>query len=236
LNTNISSDDKTHILVVEDDASLSEWISDYLTMHGYLVTVANRGDEAVNLVRSDEPDLVVLDIMLPVKDGFKVCSEIRAFYNRPILMLTARSEEVDEVLGLEIGADDYLCKPVKPRILLARIRALLRRDVDDSGTNTRKFGELLIDADSKAVYLGDKSIPVSTNEFDVLWLLASRAGEVVSRDELVRELRGFEYDGFDRSIDIRISRLRKKLKDNPSSPYKIKTVWGRGYLFVANAW
>lgn len=225
-----------HILVVEDDQSLSDWICDYLMMHGYLVTVANRGDAAVTLIRNDMPDLVVLDIMLPVKDGFEVCKEVRAFYQQPILMLTARSEEVDEVLGLEIGADDYLTKPVKPRILLARIRALLRRELEESECNTRKFGELLIDADSKAVYLGDKCISVSTNEFDVLWLLASHAGEVISRDQLVKELRGIEYDGFDRSIDIRISRLRKKLLDDSSNPYKIKTVWGKGYMFNANAW
>ena len=236
MNQTTIADDAFQILVVEDDQSLSDWICDYLTMHGYLVTVANRGDAAVTLIRNDMPDLVVLDIMLPVKDGFEVCREVRAFYQRPILMLTARSEEVDEVLGLEIGADDYLCKPVKPRILLARIRALLRREAEESECNTRKFGELLIDADSKAVYLGDKCIPVSTNEFDVLWLLASHAGEVISRDQLIRELRGIEYDGFDRSIDIRISRLRKKLLDDPANPYKIKTVWGKGYMFNGNAW
>jgi two-component system OmpR family response regulator/two-component system response regulator RstA len=230
------TENASHILVVEDDKSLSDWISDYLTMHGYVVTVANRGDAAVTLIKSDMPDLVVLDIMLPVKDGFEVCREVRSFYQRPILMLTARSEEVDEVLGLEIGADDYLCKPVKPRVLLARIRALLRRDADEAECNTRKFGELLIDADAKAVYLGDKSVPVSTNEFDVLWLLAINAGRAVSREELITQLRGIEYDGLDRSIDIRISRLRKKLHDDPANPYKIRTVWGKGYLFNVSAW
>lgn len=236
MSQTIVQDDAPHILVVEDDKSLSDWISDYLTMHGYMVTVANRGDTAITLIKNDVPDLVVLDIMLPVKDGFEVCREARGFYQRPILMLTARSEEVDEVLGLEIGADDYLSKPVKPRVLLARIRALLRRDADEPECNTRKFGELLIDADAKAVYLGDKCVPVSSNEFDVLWFLAINAGQVVSREELVTQLRGIEYDGFDRSIDIRISRLRKKLQDDPVNPYKIKTIWGKGYLFNVGAW
>lgn len=226
-----------NILVVEDDASLAEWISDYLTDHGYQVTVANRGDTAVELIESDRPDLVLLDIMLPEKDGFDVCREVRQFYPSPILMMTACSEEADEILGLELGADDYINKPVKPRVLLARIKALLRR-VDDAVVNDelRLFGDLKIDNKSKTVTFRNVVIAFSSNEFDVLWLLASNAGKVISRTELVSQLRGIEYDGFDRSIDIRICRIRKKLSDDPSCPRKIKTIRGKGYLFAEDAW
>ncbi len=227
---------KEHILVVEDDPSLSEWISDYLTDHGYEVSVANRGDMAIELVEADHPDLVLLDIMLPVKNGFDVCKEIREFYPLPILMMTACVEESDEVLGLELGADDYLSKPIKPRILLARIKALLRRGNESEALTTRLFGGLRMDSVSKSVALNGEPIAVSSNEFDMLWILASEAGKVISRAELVSRLRGIDYDGFDRSIDIRISRLRKKLNDDSNTPYKIKTVWGKGYLFAADAW
>lgn len=225
-----------HILVVEDDASLAEWISDYLNSHGYMVSIANRGDVAVELIASDLPDLVILDIMLPEKNGFDVCKEVRRFYSSPILMMTACTEEADEVLGLELGADDYIEKPVKPRVLLARIKALLRRE---SGTDTieqHSFGSFFIDAKSKTVLINKEIVSFSSHEFEVLWLLASQADTVISRTELVSQLRGIDYDGFDRSIDIRISRLRKKLNDSISTPCKIKTIWGKGYLFASDAW
>jgi DNA-binding response OmpR family regulator len=217
-----------HVLVVEDDASLAAWICDYLTQHNYRVTLATTGTMAVQKIAADKPDLVVLDLMLPEKNGFDVCREVRQFFAKPILMMTASGDEVDEVLGLELGADDYITKPVKPRVLLARIKALLRREPNAVAESTRIFGLLALDAQSKSVTLG--------GEFDVLWLLASRAGEVVSRTELVSQLRGIDYDGFDRSVDIRISRLRKKLGDSAEAPIKIKTVWGRGYLFAPDAW
>ncbi len=225
-----------HILVVEDDPSLSAWISDYLCSHGFQVSVANRGDVAVELIEADMPDLVLLDIMLPAKNGFDVCKEVRRFYPRPILMMTARTEELDEVLGLELGADDYVSKPVKPRVLLARINALLRRGAEQENLSTRIFGRLRIDAASKTVCMNDHVVAMSVNEFEVLWLLASQAGKVISRSELFSQLRSIDYDGFDRSVDIRISRLRKKLQDDPNQPYKIKTVRGKGYLFAGDAW
>jgi two-component system OmpR family response regulator/two-component system response regulator RstA len=151
-------------------------------------------------------------------------------------MLTALNDETDEVQGLELGASDYLNKPVRPRILLARIKALLRREPIEQLEGQLHFGKLKIIRDAKAVFYRDQPVPLTANEFDVLWLLASSAGQVISRDQLVSELRGFEYDGFDRSIDIRISRLRKKLSDNADQPYRIKTVWARGYLFSPEAW
>lgn len=227
-----------NILVVEDDISLSEWIFDYLTEHGFQVTLANRGDTAIELIQADIPDLVVLDIMLPEKNGFEVCREVRAFYPSPILMVTACSEESDEILGLELGADDYINKPVRPRVLLARIKTLLRRNDTATGKpgRTKKFGSLTLDSGAKSVVYGENNISISSNEFDVLWLLACHAGEVVSRIDLVSKLRGIEYDGFDRSIDVRISRIRKKLGDDPAQPRKIKTIRGLGYLFVEHNW
>ncbi|MDO3387637.1 response regulator [Gilvimarinus sp. SDUM040013] len=226
-----------HILVVEDDTSLADWICDYLTQNGFEVSQANRGDTAIELVQSDKPDLLLLDLMLPIQNGFQVCKEIRPVYKNPILMMTASSEEADEVLGLELGADDYINKPVKPRILLARIKALLRR-LDDSTASGHilTFGTLKLDARSKNVFIDGKTIALSSNEFEVLWLLALEAGNVISREGLLNQLRGIEYDGFDRSIDVRISRIRKKLQDDSSEPRKIKTIRGKGYLFAADAW
>lgn len=234
-----------HIMLVEDDMSLAEWFSDYLSEQGYLVTLSTRGDIAIELIEAEQPDLVILDIMLPVKDGFEVCQAIRPFYRGPILMMTARDHETDEVLGLELGADDYVVKPVKPRVLLSRIKALLRRVsslenlpevVPEVDQNIIKFGQLLIDANSRTTSLVGAKVAISSNEFDVLWQLAQAADKLVSRKELVIQRRGIEYDGFDRSIDILISRIRKKLGDDASNPYRIKTVWGKGYLFVKDAW
>ena len=226
-----------NILLVEDDTSLAEWIIDYLTAHGYAVQHIARGDLVLDAIQKSSPDLVILDVMLPYKNGFDICREARQFYQRPILMLTACSEETDEVLGLELGANDYLSKPVKPRVLLARIKALLRRDVSDyTPAHTLIFGQLKIINNTKAVFLKGEIIAVTSHEFDVLWLLASQAGKVISREQLVTQLRGIEYDGLDRSIDIRISRLRKKLHDNMAQPFRIKTIWAKGYLFAADAW
>jgi len=230
-----------HIMLVEDDMSLAEWFSDYLTEHGYMVTLVNRGDSAIELIREDQPDLVVLDIMLPVKDGFDVCREVRGFYHGPILMMTARDQEMDEVLGLELGADDYVTKPIKPRAMLSRVKALLRRVNNKNQSvaeseNCLQFGQLHLDANSRTTSLSSCTVPISTNEFDVLWYLAQSAGQVVNRNELVKDIRGIDYDGFDRSMDIIVSRLRKKLGDDANNPFRIKTIWGQGYLFVIDAW
>ncbi len=233
---------QSHLLLVEDDTSLAEWIVDYLSSHGYRVSHINLGDIALATIQQLQPDLIILDVMLPQKNGFDICREARSFYHHPILMLTACAEEVDEVLGLELGANDYLSKPVKPRILLARIKALLRSEAVHKEVTTATqsniliFGQLKITQDTKSVTLHEKNIAITSNEFDVLWLLALQAGKVISREELVTELRGIEYDGLDRSIDIRISRLRKKLHDNVAQPYRIKTIWAKGYLFAADAW
>jgi DNA-binding response OmpR family regulator len=237
----IEEPDLLHIMLVEDDMSLAEWFSDYLTEHGYLVTLVNRGDVAVELIKTDNPDLVVLDIMLPVKDGFDVCREVRGFYHGPILMMTARDQEMDEVLGLELGADDYVTKPIKPRAMLSRVKALLRRvnnqeQSSPESENCIQFGQFHLDANSRTTLLNGYKVPISSNEFDVLWYLAQSAGQVVNRNELVKAIRGIDYDGFDRSMDIIVSRLRKKLGDDANNPFRIKTIWGQGYLFVTDAW
>ncbi|MEZ9593158.1 response regulator [Shewanella sp. 10N.261.52.F9] len=220
-----------HILVVEDDTSLAEWISDYLLDHGYSITVASQGDFALTMIAEEEPDLVLLDVMLPVKNGFDVCKEARAFYTGPILFMTACVEDGDEIQGLEVGADDYLTKPIRPQVMLARIKALLRRATDDNIKQQLVFDSLVLNAVAKSVTIEQKILDLNANEFDVLWLLASKVGTVVSRSDLIAQLRGIEYDGFDRSVDIRVSRLRKKLHEAQNQPYKIKTIRGKGYLF-----
>lgn len=245
MNTEIQSQFKNQtqasILLVEDDASLAEWILQYLEGHNYQLRHIDRGDQVLASVKAQPPELIILDVMLPYKNGFEICRELRAFYHGPVLMLTACGEEADEILGLELGANDYLTKPVRPRVLLARIKALLRRDVAEHTEHAEpegqlKFGNLKILRDAKTVVYRDEMIPVTANEFDVLWLLASQAGQVIRREALVTQLRGIEYDGFDRSIDIRISRLRKKLYDNTEFPFRIKTIWAKGYLFSPEAW
>ena len=224
-----------HVLLVEDDASLAAWIADYLVLHGLVVTVASRGDTALEMIERDVPDAVVLDLGLPVIDGIAVCRRARAFYARPILMLTARDEDDDEIRGLDSGADDYLAKPVRPRVLLARLRALLRRE-QSTGSERLMVGALELDISSRSVQLDGQGVALSTQEFDLLEILATQVGQPVDRQTLITRLRGIDYDAFDRSVDLAISRLRKKLGDNGSAPRRIKTVRGRGYQLVPDAW
>lgn len=242
--------EQPHILLVEDDVSLADWVADYLTLRDFKVTKTARGDDAVDLIQQLNPDLVLLDGMLPGLDGIDVCKAVRPDFTNPIIMITARDEEIDEVLGLEMGADDFLVKPVRARALLTRIRILLKRQEQWRTMNAKQknqpitnkdkailsFNNLIINREARTVNLASQALKISSKEFDVLWLLASKAGEIISREQLVSELRGFDYDGFDRSIDLRISKLRKKLDDNASEPYRIKTIWGKGYLFVKDAW
>lgn len=239
----MSTTDQPHILIVEDDQELAQWTGDYLSTKGFRISIVGLGQAAIDFVNDTPPDLVLLDGMLPDVDGLDVCKGIRQQYDSPIIMLTARDEEIDEVLGLEVGADDYMTKPVRARALLARIRSHLRR-AQPSNDDTNKIelnaritlSGLVIDQQARTVELNHQPINVTSNEFDVMWLLAKKAGSVVTREELVTQLRGFDYDGFDRSIDLRISRLRKKLGDDPSEPHRIKTIWGKGYLFAKDNW
>jgi len=227
-----------HLLIAEDDSRLADLVKSYLEANNYRVTIEADGNRVPERVRQEKPDMLILDIMLPGKDGLTLCQMLRPEFDGPILMLTARNEDADQILGLEFGADDYVIKPVEPRILLARIRALLRRiePRPNPARQTLEFGNLRIDDASRSVLLNDAPINLSSYEFDLLWLLAQHAGEVVKRDLLFQELHGRPYDGLDRTIDVRISQLRKKLNDNTDNPQRIKTVWGRGYLFIADAW
>jgi DNA-binding response OmpR family regulator len=227
-----------NILLVEDDHRLATLVKDYLEGNGFYVTLEDNGNKVAARMRERAPDLLVLDIMLPGKDGLTLCRELRPTFSGPILMLTARNEDADQILGLEFGADDYVIKPVEPRILLARIRALLRRSAPrtPSETRTLTFDGLTLNDGSRSVELNGQPVALSSHEFDLLWLLAENAGTVVNRDFLFQGLYGRPYDGMDRSVDVRISQLRKKLGDNNDQPQRIKTIWGRGYLFVADAW
>ncbi len=224
------------VVVVEDDLRLSELVRSYLHANGFRVSVENRGDRVVERVRSESPDLVILDLGLPGKDGFSVCRELRAAFSIPILILTARDNDIDHVVGLELGADDYVIKPVEPRVLIARIQALLRRSRTPGAAENRtlSFGALSINTAARSVMLNDQPVALSSNEFDLLLFLASRAGEFQSRETLYQQLYKREYNGMDRTLDVRISHLRRKLGDT-GNPERIKTVWGHGYLFVPDA-
>ncbi len=214
-----------------------------MQQNDFTVVIEADGANAVERICNEQADCVLLDIMLPNKDGFAICKEVQMInqhdidngYDGPILILTARDEDIDQLLGLELGADDYIAKPVQPRLLLARIHALLRRmnQRANSFTKTLTFGDLIIESVSRRVLLNNQVIDMSTAEFDLLYLLAKNAGVVLSRDDILQHLRGIGYDGTDRSIDLRVSRLRKKLQDESiSETQRIKTVRGRGYLFA----
>lgn len=235
--------EKKTILLVEDDVGLSDLVKDYLEKQNFAVSTEYRGDLAVGRIIRDKPDMVILDLMLPGKDGLSVCRDVRTAYPGPILILTAQEDNMDQVAGLELGADDYVKKPVEPRVLLARIRALFRRALvcmsavqSPPPVNTLNFGSLAIDKAAREATLYGRVIDLSTSDFDLLWFLASHAGQVLDRERLYQSIKGIEYDGLDRSIDVAVSRLRKKLDDDAEHPYRIKTVWGSGYLFVESAW
>jgi two-component system OmpR family response regulator len=230
------------ILLVEDDERLADLTAEYLRKNDYTVDIEGHGDTAEKRILDTRPDLVVLDVMLPGQDGFAVCRAVRPEYEGIILMLTARDEDIDQILGLELGADDYITKPVPPRLLLARIKALLRRATPAAGDDSQEasesiiFGNFRISQQTRSASLAGEAIDLTTAEFDLLWLLARHAGSILSRDDLLLQLRGIGFDGLDRSIDARISRLRRKLNDDPENPTRIKTVRGKGYLFSRHDW
>ncbi len=235
----------TKICIVEDDEKLASLVRKYLEQQGYEVDVIDDGGLAVEGILTTRPDLVVLDLMLPGKDGLTICREIRQKYDGRILFLTASEDDMDQVAGIELGADDFIVKPIKPRVLLARIRMLLRRKDSESLADelhldkvAKKltFGSLEIHHSKRSVTLADQPVSLTTSEFDLLWLLASRAEEILSREYLYQEMRGIEYDGLDRSIDTKVANIRKKLGDNPSLSRRIITVRGQGYLFVPDNW
>jgi DNA-binding response OmpR family regulator len=238
--------EKKTVFLVEDDTKLAGLIKTYLQHHHFTVTVAHDGDRAVARILAEKPDLVILDIMLPGKDGKTICRELRGNYNGPIVMLTALDEEVDQIVGLELGADDYITKPVRPRLLLSRINALLRvvarsgagESRSPRASDTEKqdekivLGSLEINLPSRDVFLDGEPLLLTSSQFDLLSYLARHAGEVISRDQLSRHLRGIDYDGLSRSIDLAIVRLREKIGDDARHPRMIKSIRGEGYLMV----
>ncbi len=225
-----------HILMIEDDESLSAMVAEYLAAMDLRVTSAPDATRGMALLRRQEFDALVLDIMLPDLDGFEVCRQVRAASDIPILMLTARGDEMDRIVGLELGADDYLPKPFNPRELLARLRAILRRRTPAplQRLPALRFGRLEIDRDARAVRLDGEEKSLTSYQFDLLLALAQSAGRVMSRDALVEHLRDQTFDVFDRSIDVHISRLRAAIEDDPKKPRRVLTIRGAGYVFARN--
>ena len=227
------------LLIIDDDEILIDLLSKYFAKHGWATISATTPDEGMRLIREKSPRLVVLDVMLPEKDGFQTCREIRAFSSVPIIMLTARGEVTDRIVGLEMGADDYLSKPFEPRELLARLQSILRRSstsMPEKNTDeTMRFGALEIDPYKRMATLRGSAVDLTTTEFDVLALFAKNPGKVMNRNEVMDQLRGINWQAFDRSIDVLISRIRHKLKDDAKHPLYFKTVWGVGYVFVGKA-
>ena len=227
----------SRILLVEDDQRLAELTADYLGQNGFNVEIEGEGDKAIEHFRAFQPELVILDLSLPGMDGLAVCRALRNEFNGPILMLTARDTSLDQVVGLESGADDYVTKPVEPMVLLARTRALLRRTSPaETQCQGLQVGELKLQFDSREVTLAGEPVQLTSLEFDLLTILMTHVGKIVTRDQLHQEARGIDYDGLDRTVDVRISKLRRKLGDTSEPPAAIKTIWGKGYLLSAESW
>ncbi len=220
------------ILLIEDDPRLAEMVKSYLGEAGFLVTIAARGEAGVAMLAREPFDTVVLDLMLPDIDGLEVCRRIRAQSRIPILMLTARGDAMDRVVGLELGADDYLPKPFEPRELLARLRAILRRTKSDERSDKLQFGRLEIDAGARVATLNGEPRPLTGHQFSLLLVLARHAGRVLSRDTIMDLLKNERLEAFDRSIDVHISRIRATIEDDPKHPRRVITVRGAGYVFA----
>ncbi|KKA44222.1 MULTISPECIES: response regulator [Salinivibrio] len=234
-------EEKLHLVVVEDDPKMREMLTEYFEAQDYRVTALAEGAGAADYIISAQPDLVLLDLMLPGDDGLTICRQIRDGFRGRIVMLTASDDDFDHVAALEVGADDFISKPIKPRVLMARVRVQLRQLRDDTAAASSKpsvlnYGVLALNEARRYCSLDDEPIALTDSEFALLWHLASQPDEVHTRDTLTRALRGIEYDGVDRTVDNKIVTLRKKLGDTSSNPQKIITVRGKGYLFVPDAW
>ena len=225
-------------MIVDDDQKLRGLLTEYLMEFGFQVSTLPDGREILSAIKTGNPDILILDIMLPHKDGFEILSEIRTAFSVPVIMLTARGEDADRIVGLELGADDYLPKPFNPRELLARIRAVLRRSVASKGEadlhegSLIEAGGLVLDTARRTVKVGNEEVALSSTEYDILKVLMEHPNRTLSRDQLMSMARGRDFMAFDRSIDVHVSKLRAKVESDPRDPKRIKTVWGTGYIFV----
>lgn len=227
-------ENKPKILIVDDEENICELVRLYIEKEGFDAIIANDGQEAVAKFNKEKPDLILLDIMLPIKDGWQVCREIRAQSKVPIIMLTANGETFDKVLGLELGADDYVVKPFEPKELIARIRAVLRRSADSvdekADEDELSFDGLKINQSTYEVYIDDKKVEMPPKEFELLYFLAKNTNKVFTRDQLLDEIWGYEFFGDSRTVDVHIKRIREKL-EGENRTWALKTVWGVGYKF-----
>ena len=227
---------KSTILIVDDEANICELIRLYVEKEGYKAVIANDGDQAIEKFKNEDPDMVLLDIMLPKKDGWQVCREIRGFSDVPIIMITAKGETFDKVLGLELGADDYIVKPFEPKELIARIKAVLRRSesrgTSDNDENELVFDGLRINKETYEVYLDGNKIEMPPKEFELLYFLAKNKNKVYTRDQLLDEIWGYEFFGDSRTVDVHVKRIREKIEVGDKN-WQLKTVWGVGYKFEA---
>ncbi len=227
------------VLIVDDDRKLRELLTEYLTEFGFQVTTIPDGRGILEVLKAENPHIIILDIMLPHKDGFEILREVRTAFSVPVIMLTARGEDADRIVGLELGADDYLPKPFNPRELLARIRAVLRRadgqpagGPQGDGDHLVEAGGLVLNKAKRVVNVGPEEVALSSTEFEILRVLMEHPNRTLSRDQLMSMARGKDFMAFDRSIDVHISKLRAKVERDPRSPERIQTVWGTGYIFV----
>ncbi len=222
---------RTRVLLIDDDEKLNSLLAEFLGRFNFAVTAAVHPQEGLRLLKTDPPDIVILDVMLPDLDGFAVCRKIREIGRVPIVMLTARGDVTDRIVGLELGADDYLPKPFEPRELMARMQAVLRRGRDVQEDRVR-VGALEVNWTTCSARLDGRLVPLTSAEFELLGLLVRQRGRVLSRDRIMDETRGIDWEAYDRSIDVLISRVRQKLGDDPRQPAFIRTVRGVGYRFV----
>ena len=223
---------RLRVLLIDDDEKLNALLSEYLGRFNFAVRAAVHPDEGLRALKADLPDIVILDVMLPGRDGFAVCRTIRESSRIPIIMLTARGEVMDRIVGLELGADDYLPKPFEPRELMARMHAVLRRGVNAAADETVRVGALDLNWTTCSARLAGQSLPLTSAEFELLGLLVRNRGRVLTRDRIMDETRGVDWEAYDRSIDVLVSRVRQKLGDDPKQPRYIRTVRGVGYRFV----
>lgn len=224
-----------HLLVVDDDPELRDLLARYLGEQGFQVSTVEDGPTMDAFLAKEQPDLIILDLMLPGEDGLSIARRLRAHLQVPIIMLSARGEEVDRIVGLEVGADDYLPKPFNPRELLARIRAVLRRPTQQTATTTndqRRFGPFALDIQRHILLRDDAEVTLTSGEFTLLRVLIEHPNQVLSRDRLIDLLKGYDRSPFDRSIDVRVTRLRRKIEDDPTAPRYLRTIWGEGYMFT----